>query len=133
MTIPVQRPCLGDEELAAVKQVFESRWLGMGAFTQRFEEQLKSFLGVEHVVAVNSGTSALHMALSTLDLQPGDEVLVPTLTFVATTQAIVMAGARPVFCDVDGRTFNLDVKDAGRRITQRTRAILPVHYGGTAC
>lgn len=133
MTIPVQRPCLGDAELAAVRSVFESRWLGMGVLVQEFEEQLKLFLGVEHVVAVNSGTSALHLALCTLDLHAGDEVLVPTLTFVATTQAIVMAGARPVFCDVDERTFNLDVEDAARRVTGQTRAIVPVHYGGTAC
>ncbi|MBN1362685.1 MAG: DegT/DnrJ/EryC1/StrS family aminotransferase [Sedimentisphaerales bacterium] len=133
MTIPVQRPCLGDEELAAVRQVFESRWLGMGAFTQTFEERLKSFLGVRHVVAVNSGTSALHIALRTLDLRAGDEVLVPTLTFVGTTQAVLMAGARPVFCDVEESTFNLDVEDAARRITPRAKVVLPVHYGGTAC
>ncbi len=133
MNVPLQRPYLGDEELAAVKGVFESRWLGMGAFTQMFEDRLRSFLGAEHVVAVNSGTSALHIALSALDLAPGDEVLVPTLTFVATTQAILMAGARPVFCDVDASTFNLNVEDAARRVTGHTKAILPVHYGGLAC
>lgn len=133
MSIPVQRPYLGAEELAAVRQVFESRWLGMGAFTQAFENRLRSFLGAKHVVAVSSGTSALHLALDALDLQEGDEVIVPTLTFVATTQAVLMAGARPVFCDVDERTFNLSVEDAARRITPRTKTIMPVHYGGTAC
>ena len=133
MTIPVQRPFLGPEELQAVERVFESRWLGLGAFTQEFERGLQTFLGVQHAVAVNSGTAALHIALDLLDLKPQDEVLVPTLTFVATPQAVVMAGATPVFCDVDPETFNLDVKDAASRITPRTKAILPVHYGGTAC
>jgi len=85
------------------------------------------------VVAVNSGTAALHIGLDILDLKPQDEVLVPTLTFVATAQAVVMAGAVPVFCDVDAKTFNLDVNDAASRITPRTKAIIPVHYGGTAC
>jgi perosamine synthetase len=133
MTIPVQRPCLGPEELQAVGRVFESRWLGLGAFTQAFEGELQTFLGVRHAIALNSGTAALHVALDILDLGPGDEVLVPTLTFVATAQAVMMTGATPVFCDVDARTFNLDVRDAAARITPRTKAILPVHYGGTAC
>jgi perosamine synthetase len=133
MTIPVQRPCLGQEELQAVGRVFESRWLGLGSCTEAFERELQTFLGVRHAVAVNSGTAALHIALEILDLQPGDEVLVPTLTFVATAQAVVMAGATPVFCDVEARTFNLDVRDAATRITPRTKAIIPVHYGGTAC
>ncbi|HPC95662.1 MAG TPA: DegT/DnrJ/EryC1/StrS family aminotransferase [Sedimentisphaerales bacterium] len=133
MSIPVQRPYLGPEELAAVQRVFESRWLGMGSVCRAFEEQLQQFLGVRHVVAVNSGTAALHLALTVLGLQSGDEVIVPTLTFVATAQAVRMTGATPVFCDVDEWTFNLDVRDAAVRITSRTKAIIPVHYGGTAC
>jgi perosamine synthetase len=133
MIIPVQRPCLGPEELQAVERVFQSGWLGLGEVTQAFEDELRSFLGARHVVAVSNGTAALHLALNALDLKPQDEVLVPTLTFVATPQAVVMAGATPVFCDVDPVTFNLDVHDAAARITPRTKAILPVHYGGTAC
>lgn len=133
MSIPVQRPYLGSEELAAIQEVFASRWLGMGAVSEAFETALKDFLGVDHVVAVNSGTSALHLALDVLELQPGDEVIVPTLTFVATVQAIAQTGATPVFCDVDERTFNLDPNDVARRITRHTKAIIPVHYGGTAC
>lgn len=133
MTIPVQRPFLGPEELQAVERVFESRWLGLGAFTEAFERELRTFLGVRHAIAVSSGTAALHIGLDILDLQPGDEVLVPTLTFVATAQAVMMTGATPVFCDVEASTFNLDVNDAAARITRRTKAIIPVHYGGTAC
>jgi len=133
MSIPVQRPYLGPEELAAIQKVFAGRWLGQGALSKAFESALEEFLGVDHAIAVNTGTAALHLALDLLDLRPGDEVIVPTLTFVATAQAISMTGATPVFCDVDERTFNLDPNDAARRITSRTKAIVPVHYGGTAC
>ena len=133
MIIPVQRPCLGPEELQAVEHVFASGWLGFGEVTQAFENELRAFLGARHAVAVSNGTAALHLALDALDLEPQDEVLVPTLTFVATPQAVLMAGATPVFCDVDPVTFNLDVADAASRVTPRTKAILPVHYGGTAC
>ncbi|MGE5294215.1 MAG: DegT/DnrJ/EryC1/StrS family aminotransferase, partial [Solirubrobacterales bacterium] len=133
MIIPVQRPCLGPEELQAVERVFSSGWLGHGEVTLAFEQKLRMFLGARHAVAVSNGTAALHLALDALDLKPQDEVLVPTLTFVATPQAVLMAGATPVFCDVDPATFNLDVRDAASRVTPRTKAILPVHYGGTAC
>ena len=133
MIIPVQRPSLGPEELQAVERVFKSGWLGLGEVTQAFESELRRFLGAGHAVAVSNGTAALHLALDILDLKPQDEVLVPTSTFVATPQAVVMAGATPVFCDVDPGTFNLDVRDAASRITPRTKAILPVHYGGTGC
>lgn len=131
--IPVQRPSLGPEELQAVERVFQSGWLGLGEVTRAFESELQTFLGVRHAVAVSNGTAALHLALDLLDLKPGDEVLVPTLTFVATPQAVIMAGATPIFCDVDPATFNLDVHDAASRVTPRTKAVIPVHYGGTAC
>src|SRR5438309_1724647 len=98
--IPVQRPYLGAEELAAVRGVFDSRWLGMGAVSAAFEDRLRRLLGVRHVLAVNTGTSALHLALAALDLRPGDEILVPSLTFVSTPQAVLAAGAVPVFCEV---------------------------------
>lgn len=131
--IPVHRPYLGREELEAVGRVFDSRWLGLGSVTKEFEERLCELLGVRHVVAVNTGTAALHTALDALDLQPGDEVLVPSLTFVSTVQAILAVAARPVFCEVCADTLTLDVVDSMKRVTPRTRAILPVHYGGLAC
>jgi perosamine synthetase len=131
--IPIQRPFLGPEELAAVAQVFDSRWLGMGEVTACFEEKLRAYLGVQHVLAVNTGTSALHLALESLDLPRASEVIVPSLTFVATPQAVLAAGLRPVFCEVQPRTLTLDIDDAFRRITPQTKAILPVHYGGQAC
>ena len=131
--IPIQRPFLGREELDAVRGVFDSRWLGMGSVTKQFEDRLRDYLGAAAVVAVNTGSSALLLALEALKLSPGDEVIVPSLTFVASVQAIVSAGGVPVFCDVQADTLNMDPADALARITPRTRAIMPVHYGGLPC
>ena len=131
--IPLQRPSLGDEELQAVKAVFDSRWLGLGPVVKEFEDRVRDLVGAKHVIAVNTGTSAIHIALEALGVGEGDEVLAPSLTFVATIQAILQAGATPVFCDVEADTLNLDVEDARRRITPRTRAIVAVHYGGLPC
>lgn len=131
--IPVQRPYLGQEELDAVKKVFDSRWLGMGSTVKEFEDALRKYLGVKHVVAVNTGTSALHIALDALDIGEGDEVIVPSLTFVASVQAIIACGATPVFCDIDPNTLNVDVVDIARKISPKVRAVMPVHYGGLAC
>ena len=133
IVIPLHRPEIGQRELEAVRRVFDSGWLGMGSATREFEERLREVLGVKHVVAVNTGTSALHLAIEALELQPGDEVLVPSLTFVGSVQAILAARARPVFCDVSPETLQIDLADALRRVTARTRAIMPVHYGGAAC
>lgn len=131
--IPVQRPYLGENELNAVKRVFDSRWLGMGSATKEFEEQLQKYIGAKHVIAVNTGTSALHLALEALGLNIDDEIIVPSLTFVASVQAILSARAKPVFCDVHIETLNINVGDVARRITKRTKAIMPVHYGGLPC
>jgi perosamine synthetase len=131
--IPVQRPYLGQEELTAVGKIFDTRWLGMGATTKEFEDRLRDLLGVKHVIAVNTGTSALHIALDSLPLQPGDEVIIPSLTFAAALQAVIAARLRPIFCEVDSNTLNMDMQDAFRRVTPRTKAFMPVHYGGLAC
>ncbi len=132
-TIPVQRPYLGREELDAVERVFGSRWLGMGSVTRDFEQELREFLGARHVIAVSTGTAALHLALAALELEPGDEVVVPSLTFVSCVQAILAVSARPVFCEVDEDTLNMDMDDVSRRITRRTKAVMPVHFGGSVC
>jgi len=131
--IPVQRPYLDLKELDAVNEVFRSRWLGMGSVTQAFEKELCEFLGAKHVVAVCTGTAALHLALEVLELKPGDEVIVPSLAFISTVQAILAARANPIFCEVDENTLNMDVDDVTRRITGRTKAIMPVHFGGVVC
>jgi dTDP-4-amino-4,6-dideoxygalactose transaminase len=132
-TIPVQRPYVGREELDAVERVFSSRWLGMGSVTQDFEQELREFLGAKHVIAVSTGTAALHLALAALGLEPGDEVIVPSLTFVSCVQAVLALSAHPVFCEVDEDTLNMDMDDVSRRITRRTKAIIPVHFGGSVC
>jgi perosamine synthetase len=132
-TLPTHRPCLGPRELELVQHVFESRWLGRGEASQRFERAVGEYLGARHVVGVSSGTAALHVALAAAGIGRGSEVLVPSLTFVATVQAILAVGARPVFCEVDPARLTIDVTDAARRVTTRTSAIVPVHYAGTPC
>jgi len=131
--IPVSSPSVGEEELNEVAKVFRSKWLGMGSWVAKFEEELRSFINAKNAIAVNTGTTALHLALDAIGVKRGDEVIVPSLTFVASVQAIVATGAQPVFCDVEEETLNMDVDDVARRITRRTRAIMPVHYSGLPC
>jgi perosamine synthetase len=99
----------------------------------QFEREFASFVGSKHALALSSGTGALQLALEAIGVQPGDEVLVPTYTFTATASAVKHAGARPVLCDIGPDGFNIDVPDASRRITERTRAIIPVHIAGLPC
>jgi perosamine synthetase len=131
--ISVQRPNLGPEELEAVGKVFDTRWLGLGATVKQFEDKIREYTGAKHVIAVNTGTAALHIALAALELQPGDEVVVPSLTFVASVQAILSAGGTPVFCEIEPDTLNMDMDDAFARVTERTKVIMPIHYGGFVC
>ncbi len=114
-------------------RVFSTGWLGLGADVLEFEKAVGKFLGAPNVLCTNTGTTALHLALDALGIGPGDEVLVPSFTFVATAQAVSATGARPVFCDIGGGDLNLDVEDARRRITPRTKAVIPVHYRGIPC
>ena len=129
----VSKPSIGIEELQKIKEVLDSGWLGHGSKVLDFEDRVKDFLGAQHVVAVNTGTSALHLALDVLGVGKGDEVIVPSLTFCASVQVITALGATPVFCEVSSKTLNIDPLDARGRITSRTRAIMPVHFCGNAC
>ena len=131
--IKVSKGCVGEEELAAVREAFEYGYFGLAARVLEFEEALKQYLGVEHVVATNTGTSALHLALDGLGIGIGDEVIVPSLTYVAAFQAIAATGATPVACDVEPDTLLMDLVDAEGRITERTKAVMPVHYAGSPC
>lgn len=131
--IPLSKPSVGKEELSAVNKVFDSDWLGMGSIVFEFEKQLAQYIGAENVIAVNSGTSALHIALDSFGIEAGDEVIVPSLTFVSTIQAIISCDAHPVFCEIEADTLNIDVRDVLNRITPRVKAILPVHYAGLPC
>lgn len=131
--MPIARPTIGDEELEGIKKVFATHWLGMGSFVYEFEKAIQSYIGVKYAIAVNTGTTAIHLALASLGIGKGDEVIVPSLTFAGTIQPIINLGARPIFCEVEPDTLNLDLSDAEKRITRKTRAIIIVHYGGTAC
>jgi perosamine synthetase len=102
----------------------------MGPYTARFEQVFAEYIGVKYAFATTSGTTALHLALVALGIGPGDEVLVPTLSFVATANAVAYTGATPVFVDVDSESWNIDTPHAARLVTERTRAIIPVHLYG---
>jgi len=131
--IKVSRGCLGSEELAAVKEAFDYGYFGLAYKVLEFEEALKHYLKAEQVVATNTGTSALHLALEALDIGQGDEVIIPSLTYVAAFQAITATGAIPVPCDIYPDTLLTDIEDARKRITPRTKVIMPVHYAGNPC
>jgi perosamine synthetase len=131
--IPLFRPSISNEEISAVTEVLKSGWWGLGPKTAEFEEKFAKYVGARHAVALNSGTAALHLALALLDLKRGDEVIVPPITFVSTAHAVVYNGAKPVFADVYEDNLCIDVEDVARKITKRTRAIMPVHYAGHPC
>jgi dTDP-4-amino-4,6-dideoxygalactose transaminase len=132
--IPSNRPILGPEEIAAVTKILETGMLthksGAGTYTRKFEEVFAEFVGAKHAIAVNSGTAALHAALLALDVKPGDEVIAPPFSFIATTNMILLCGAKPVFVDIALDDFNLDPDKVKAAITPKTKAILPVHLYG---
>ncbi len=130
MKIPFHRPYITDDEINSVVQSLKSGWLTMGEKTIEFEHLFASYLGVQNAVAVNSCTSALHLALRVIGLERGDEVIVPAITFVATAEVVWYFGAKPVLADVDPHTHLIDVSDLERKISSKTRAIIPVHFGG---
>ena len=127
------RPQVGEEEIAEVVATLRSGWLGTGPKVATFEADFAAYVGVGHALGVASCTAALQLAIQLLDLEPGDEVIVPSLTFVATANAVIHAGATPVLADVDQRTLNLDPHQVEELRTSRTRAILPVHFAGRPC
>ncbi len=131
--IPFHAACVGEDEAKAAAEVIRSGWLTMGPKTIEFERNFASYVGARHAIAVSSCTAALHLALEAVGLQPGDEVLVPTTTFTATAEVVVYFKAIPVLVDVDPITLCIDPEEARKKITSRTRAILPVHFAGQPC
>jgi dTDP-4-amino-4,6-dideoxygalactose transaminase len=129
--IPLTDVIVDEQDLEAVAQCLRSGWLTMGPRTKAFEETVAAWTGAPHAVAVSSGTAALHLACAALELQPGDEVIVPAFTFLATANAPRYRGAEPVLCDVvSPEAPNIDARDVERRITARTRAVIAVHMMG---
>lgn len=128
--IPISVPLLGEEEKQAILQVVESRQLAQGAQVKAFEGAFADYCGAKHAIATSSGTTALHAALLAHGIGPGDEVITSPFTFIASANAVVFCGAKPVFVDIDERTYNIDPCLIEAAITPRTKAVLPVHIFG---
>lgn len=128
--INISEPVTGEEEWLAVKEPLMSGWLMQGPKVKEFEEQFAARHKVKHAIAVTSATTALHMAVAALDIQHGDEVIVPSFTWIATANSVLYQGGKVVFCDIDTKTFNIDLNDLKKRITKKTKAIIPVHLFG---
>ncbi|HLJ17744.1 MAG TPA: DegT/DnrJ/EryC1/StrS family aminotransferase [Bryobacteraceae bacterium] len=132
-SVPFHIPCIGQEEIRAVVETLESGWITTGPKTHSFEVAFARYFGVRHAVAVNSCTAALHLSLDAMGLKEGDEVLVPTVTFTATAEVVTYFRAKPVLVDVDPVHFNMSLEDLQRKITPKTRCIIPVHFAGHPC
>lgn len=133
MNIPLSRPLIGRAEAAAAsKVILAGTIVGRGELGQNLERRMARDIGVKHALLTTSGTHALELAMAVLDLGPGDEVILPSFTFSSVANAVLRQRAKPVFCDITEDTLNMDVADAAKRITRRTRAIVPVHYAGVA-
>jgi dTDP-4-amino-4,6-dideoxygalactose transaminase len=126
-------PLIEDEEIEEVIKSLKSGWLGTGPKVHKFEEMFKEYKGSKFAMALNSCTAALHLSMLAIGIKPNDEVIVPTMTFAATANAVIHAGGKPVFADCEKDTMNIDPLDIERKITSKTKAIVPVHFAGRAC
>ena len=128
--IPVFRPSMGEDEVNAVSSVIRSGWIGLGPKTKEFEDNFSKYIGSRYAVAVNSATSALHLAMLVMGVKRDDEVITTPMTFVSTNHAILYCDATPVFCDIESDTLNIDASKIEALITTKTKAIVVVHFGG---
>jgi perosamine synthetase len=131
--IPFHRPEIGEDEIASVVDTLRSGWLTTGPKVKKFEGEFARFVGADHAVAVNSGTAALHLALESIGIKEGDEVIVPTMTFTATAEVVLYFKAKPVLIDCQPETLNIDPEKIERAITGKTKAIMPVDIAGQPC
>ena len=131
--IPLAKPYVGEEEIKAVSEVLRSGLLSLGPKLAEFENEFSKFIGIKHAVAVNSGTSGLHLCMKALNIKPGDEVITPSFSFVASSNPIIFEGGKPVFVDIDERTYNIDPKKLVEAITEKTKAVVLVHIFGQPC
>lgn len=132
--VPLFDLSIGEEEIKAVEAVLRSKWISMGSITQEFENEFAKRHGVKHAIAVTNCTAALHLALKALGIREGDEVICPSLTFVATANSILYVGGKPVFAEIISRNdLTVSPEDIEAKITERTKAIVVVHYGGYPC
>jgi len=129
-TIPVADTFIGEEEAKAVSEVVKSRWLSMGKKVKKFEEDFRDKVDADHAIAVNNGTSALHVALAALGVKKGDEVILPSLTFISTANSVLYQNAKPVLVECDPKTYNTTAKEIEKHITDNTKAIIPVDMNG---
>ena len=133
MNIPQMKPYIGMEEYESLKSCFESNWVTEGPKSKEFVETLCQIVGSKYGILAPNGTLALYLGLCALDIGPGDEVIVPNFTFIASATAVCMAGATPIFVDVEPHTLQIDMDDCERVLTEKTKALMPVHIYGAAC
>src|SRR5438067_7516982 len=133
LNVPMTKPALGEEEARAPFDSIRTGWVTQGPKVAEFEKAVASYVGAKHGVATTSCTTGLHLALAAAGIGAGDEVIVPSFTFIASPNAVLYTGATAVFCEIDPRTFNIDPNDVERRITKRTKAIMPIDQIGLAC
>src|SRR2546428_4783505 len=133
LNIPITKPALTEEEARAPFESIKSGWVTQGPKVAEFEKAVASYVGAKQGIATTSCTTGLHLALAAIGVGPGDEVIVPSFTFIASANAILYTGATVVFCEVDPRTYNADPADIEKRTTKRTKAIMPVDQIGLAC
>jgi len=128
--IPIAQPLISDEEIDEVVKVLKSGFIAQGPKVAEFEEKFGDYIGVEHAVATTSGTTALHLALLSLGIEKGDEVITTPFSFAATANSILFTGATPVFADINSQTYNINPQKIQEAITDKTKAIMPVHLYG---
>ena len=130
--LPFAVPDIGEQEIDEVVQTLRSGWITTGPKTKEFEQRIARYIGVEHTIAVNSCTGALHVALAAIGVERDDEVITSPLTFCSTANVIIHQGGMPIFADI-GDDFNIDPEEIEKHVTPRTKAIIPVHFGGQPC